>query len=57
MAEHSSAMSMPAHDYGNGPLALIILSSISIGLGAIAALWIAYDIVARKGWQTMMGIM
>ena len=45
------------HPYGNGPLALVILSSISIGIGAVASLWITFDIVSRKGWRTMMGIM
>lgn len=39
------------------PLALVIISSISIGLGAIAALFIAVDIVLRRGWRSMMGVM
>lgn len=47
------ATTEPYHE----PLALIIISSISIGLGAVAALLIAIDIIWRKGWESMMGIM
>lgn len=39
------------------PLALIIISSISIGIAAIAALWVATDIIIRRGWRSMMLIM
>lgn len=39
------------------PLALVILSTISIGLAAIAALWILIDIILRRGWRSMMLIM
>ncbi|KAL9608952.1 MAG: hypothetical protein Q9167_006236 [Letrouitia subvulpina] len=39
------------------PLALTILSSISIGLGALAALCILVDIIMRRGWRLMMIIM
>lgn len=37
--------------------ALIAISSVSIGLGAIAAFWIGFDIVLRRGWRSMMFIM
>ena len=47
----------PSTEPYHEPLALIIISSISIGLGAIAALLIALDIIWRKGWKSMMGIM
>ncbi len=36
------------------PLSLIIISSISIGIGAIFAGWIALDILLRRGWRSMM---
>ena len=39
------------------PLALVIISSISIGLGAIVALGILADIVVRRGWRSMMLVM
>ena len=39
------------------PLALVIISSISIGIAAIFAGWIALDIILRRGWRTMMAIM
>lgn len=39
------------------PIALIVISSVSIGIAAIAALWIAIDIVLRRGWRSMMLIM
>jgi hypothetical protein len=39
------------------PLALIIISAISLGIAAIAATWIAIDIIIRKGWKSMMLIM
>lgn len=39
------------------PLALVVISSISIGLGAIAAGCIALDIIVRRGWKSMMWIM
>ncbi|KAK5109200.1 hypothetical protein LTR62_007285 [Meristemomyces frigidus] len=39
------------------PLALIIISSISIGIAAIVAGWILLDIILRRGWRSMMLIM
>ncbi|EME78991.1 uncharacterized protein MYCFIDRAFT_208641 [Pseudocercospora fijiensis CIRAD86] len=39
------------------PLALIVISSVSIGIAAIAALVIAIDIILRRGWRTMMLVM
>ncbi|KAK5261214.1 hypothetical protein LTR96_010938 [Exophiala xenobiotica] len=39
------------------PTALIVISSVSIGLGAIAAAWILLDIIWRRGWRSMMYIM
>lgn len=39
------------------PVALIVISSISIGIAAVAALWIALDIILRRGWKSMMFIM
>lgn len=39
------------------PLALIIISSISIGGAAIVALWITSDIILRRGWKSMMAVM
>ncbi|KAF2454985.1 hypothetical protein BDY21DRAFT_365633 [Lineolata rhizophorae] len=45
-----------SHSYDQ-PLALIIISSISIGIGAVFALGILIDIVLRRGWKSMMAIM
>lgn len=39
------------------PLVLVIISSISIGVAAIVALWIAGDIILRRGWKSMMAVM
>ncbi|KAI7720417.1 hypothetical protein KC353_g2209 [Hortaea werneckii] len=47
---------MSSSEY-NQPTALIIISSVSIGLGAIAAAWILLDIIWRRGWRSMMYIM
>ena len=41
----------------NSPLALIVISSVSVGLGAVAAIFILVDIILRRGWQSMMPIM
>ena len=38
------------------PLALTILSAISLGLGFIVAIGIAVDIALRRGWESMMWI-
>ena len=48
------------HDMGSEytpPLGLTIISSISIGVAGLVALWIAFDIAWRRGWETMMAIM
>jgi len=39
------------------PLGLTIVGAIFLLLGAISALLLTVDIVLRKGWRTMMGIM
>lgn len=39
------------------PLALTIISGIFLGVGAICAVGVALDIIRRRGWQSMMGIM
>ncbi len=39
------------------PLGLTIISSISIGIAGLVALWIMLDIIWRRGWKTMMAIM
>jgi len=41
----------------NPPLALTVISAISIGIAGIVSLWILLDIIQRKGWRTMMGVM
>lgn len=41
----------------NEPVSLIVISSVSIGIAAIAALWISLDILWRRGWRSMMTIM
>ncbi|KIX92339.1 uncharacterized protein Z520_11947 [Fonsecaea multimorphosa CBS 102226] len=46
-----------APDSYHQPVSLIVLSSISIGVAALAALWILVDIVHRRGWKSMMLIM
>lgn len=45
-----------ANDYRE-PLALVILSAISLGLGALAAICILLDIAKRRGWRSMMLVM
>ncbi|KAF7198637.1 hypothetical protein HII31_00376 [Pseudocercospora fuligena] len=45
------------HTTYHEPLALIVISSFSIGIAAIAALFIAIDIVLRRGWRSMMAVM
>ncbi|OAP57229.1 hypothetical protein AYL99_07967 [Fonsecaea erecta] len=40
----------------NPPDALTVISWASIGLGALASLWIAWDIVRRSRWRHMMAI-
>lgn len=47
---------MSAHPY-HIPLSLTILGTIFIGLAACISLFIAIDIIRRKGWKTMMSIM
>ncbi|KZT51127.1 hypothetical protein CALCODRAFT_521551 [Calocera cornea HHB12733] len=39
------------------PLALTIIGTIFIGLALLVSLWIAGDIILRRGWNTMMAIM
>lgn len=39
------------------PLALTIISSIFLGSAGLVSAWIAFDIVRRRGWRTMMGVM
>ncbi|EJT98825.1 hypothetical protein DACRYDRAFT_110713 [Dacryopinax primogenitus] len=39
------------------PLALEIIGTIFIGVALCFSLWIAVDIVRRRGWRTMMAIM
>ena len=39
------------------PLALTVISSISIGVAAVVALWISLDIIWRRGWKSMMAVM
>jgi len=39
------------------PLSLTILGSVFIGLAACISLFIAVDIILRKGWRSMMSIM
>lgn len=51
-------INMSAHNKSyHEPLALVIISSISLGLGALAALFILIDIILRRGWRSMMAIM
>ena len=47
---------MSEFDYQE-PLALVIISSISIGIAAIFAGWLALGIILRRGWRSMMLIM
>lgn len=39
------------------PLALSVISGIFLALGAVFAILVATDILIRKGWRSMMGIM
>lgn len=39
------------------PLSLVILGTIFIGLGLITSLVILFDIIYRRGWRSMMGVM
>lgn len=39
------------------PLSLVVIFSISIGIAGLVAILVAYDIVVRRGWRTMMAIM
>lgn len=39
------------------PLVLTILSAISLGVAFVVAIWVAADIIVRKGWRSMMAIM
>ncbi|OQD78750.1 hypothetical protein PENANT_c084G02504 [Penicillium antarcticum] len=39
------------------PLSLVILGTIFIGLGLITSLAILFDIIYRRGWRSMMGVM
>lgn len=41
----------------NPPLALTVISAISIGVAAVFSLWILFDIVQRRGRRSMMAIM
>lgn len=39
------------------PVALTVLSGIFLALGAIFAIVVAADVITRRGWRSMMGIM
>ena len=41
----------------NPPLALTVISSVSIGIAGVCSAWILLDIVLRRGWKSMMAIM
>ena len=41
----------------NPPLALTIIGTIFIGSTTLVAAWIMFDIIVRRGWETMMAIM
>ena len=41
----------------NSPLALTVISSISIGVAGVFSVWILLDIIQRRGWKSMMAIM
>lgn len=45
------------HSTYHEPIALIVISSISIGIAAIVALFILIDITLRRGWKSMMLVM
>lgn len=57
-ASASITGNMNANDLSyNPPLALTVISAISIGIAGLVSLWILLDIIQRKGWRTMMGVM
>ena len=39
------------------PLSLTILGTIFIGIAGCISLFITQDIIRRKGWKSMMGVM
>ncbi len=39
------------------PLSLTIIAAIFLGIGAICGLIVIADIVARRGWKSMMSVM
>ncbi|KAJ4507495.1 hypothetical protein HRR83_004073 [Exophiala dermatitidis] len=39
------------------PLALTVISWVSISIATLASLWITFDIVYRRGWRSMMAVM
>jgi hypothetical protein len=39
------------------PLSLVVLGTIFIGFGLIGSLVVGLDILYRRGWRSMMGIM
>jgi hypothetical protein len=41
----------------NPPLSLTIIGTIFIGLTTLVAAWITFDIIVRRGWETMMAVM
>lgn len=47
---------MHHHEY-TPPLTLTILSGIFLALGAVCFLIVLGDIVWRRGWRSMMGVM
>ena len=48
---------MDEQDSYSPALALTILSAVFLGSCAVAAVWIAVDILHQQGWKTMMAIM
>jgi hypothetical protein len=49
-------LDMPSSTYAPS-LALTVISWVSIGIAALASLWLTFDIVYRRGWRSMMAIM
>lgn len=49
-------LNMPLSNY-TPTFALTIVSWTSIGIAALAALWLTFDILYCRGWRTMMAIM
>lgn len=39
------------------PLALTVIASLFIGLAGLVSIWIMWDILRRRGWRSMMGVM